>query len=101
MSGPKCATNQIRNMPFNLLDWMGHMLFIATALNWLLVFALLLSLEKDYVCEQVVVIKFAEIIITGSILVLAISWFLKRLKNNSLRIAKPAIYREQLICIGR
>ena len=65
-----------------LADYMGHLLFIATAVNWFLVF-ILIQIHGDIYVTEVTPIREFEIGLTGIVCGFAFIWFLKRVKMNS------------------
>lgn len=64
-----------------LSDYLGHMLFIATAFNWFLVFVLMQIHGNIYVTETTPIREF-EIVLTGVVCGFAFIWFLRRTKTT-------------------
>ena len=63
-------------------DYLGHLLFIATAFNWFLVFVLM-QIHGDVYVTEVTPIRELEIGLTGIVCGFAFVWFLKRVKVHS------------------
>ena len=66
-----------------LSDWLGHMLFIATAFNWFLLFILMQIHGNIYVTEITPIREF-EICLTGVVCGFAFIWFINRVKMLSV-----------------
>jgi hypothetical protein len=72
-------SNQDRELKFS--DYLGHLLFIATAFNWFLVFMLMQIHGNIYVTEVTPIREF-EIIMTAVVCGFSFSWFFKKLKSE-------------------
>ena len=64
-----------------LSDYLGHLLFIATAFNWFLVFVLM-QFHGDIYVTEVSPIREVEIGLTGLVCAFAFVWFLKKIKAS-------------------
>ena len=62
-------------------DYLGHLLFIATAFNWFLVFILMQIHGNIYVTEVTPIREF-EIVMTAVVCGFSFHWFFKKLKRN-------------------
>ncbi|GEM_PF-3676964 len=68
--------------PLKLSDFLGHLLFIATAFNWFLVF-LLMQIHGNVYVTEVTPIREFEICMTGIVCGFSFIWFFKKVKINS------------------
>ncbi len=72
-------TDQKDELKFS--DYLGHLLFIATAFNWFLVFMLMQIHGNIYVTEVTPIREF-EIVMTAVVCGFSFHWFFKKLTRN-------------------